>query len=176
MHYGRYHGKSIRSPYWDYTKNASYFITIVTKNRKMFFGDIKDHILQLSEIGTIAEKYWDEIPDHFPYCVCGPRVIMPDHIHGVLTIRNSIAENVKDTQNNNLNPNNNAKNKDLSKISPKEGSLGVIIRSYKSAVTKDARIINPGFGWHRRYYDKIIRTKYEYKKIKEYIQNNPSNR
>ena len=175
MNYDRYHGKSIRSPYWDYTKNASYFITIVTRSRKMFFGDIKDHILQISEIGSIAEKYWDEIPDHFPYCICGPRVIMPDHLHGILTIKNVNPAKLKSIEDYKCIPNNTEKKQDLSKISPKEGSLGVVIRSYKSAVSKDARIINPGFGWHRRYYDRIIRTKYEYKKIKEYIQNNPSN-
>ena len=37
----------------------------------------------LSEIGVIADKYWREIPDHFPNIKLDEFIIMPDHIHGI---------------------------------------------------------------------------------------------
>jgi len=62
----------------------------------------------------------------------------------------------------------------MSKISPKQGSLSVIIRSYKSAVTRFAH--NNGlsdFKWQTRYYDHIIKNDNELKAIDRYICNNP---
>jgi hypothetical protein len=40
----------------------------------------------LSELGIIAEKFWREIPDHFPNIKLDEFIIMPDHIHGILII------------------------------------------------------------------------------------------
>ena len=66
-------------------------------------------------------------------------------------------------------------NQYFSDISPKKYSLGSVIRSYKSAVTKNAREIDPSFAWQKNYYDRIIRNDDEYKRISAYIRNNPKN-
>ena len=42
--------------------------------------------MNLSEIGKIAHQYWTEIPKHFPFVKLGVHVIMPNHIHGIITI------------------------------------------------------------------------------------------
>jgi putative transposase len=60
-------------------------------------------------------------------------------------------------------------------ISPKPGSLAAIIRSYKSAVTKNARLIYAGFDWQFRFHDHIIRDDNECQRITNYIRNNPDN-
>jgi hypothetical protein len=58
---------------------------------------------------------------------------------------------------------------------PKTGSLSVIIRSYKSAVTKNAREINPQFAWQDRFYDHIIRDNGSFERIAYYIKMNVVN-
>lgn len=63
----------------------------------------------------------------------------------------------------------------MAKISPKCGSLSTIIRSYKSAVTKNARAINFDFAWQPRFHDHIIRNEMEFDRIANYIKNNPEN-
>jgi hypothetical protein len=56
------------------------------------------------------------------------------------------------------------------------GSLGAIIRAFKSAVTK---CINEHRGtpgapvWQRNYYEHIIRSEESLRRIREYIANNP---
>jgi hypothetical protein len=63
-----------------------------------------------------------------------------------------------------------------SSISPKAGSLSVVIRSFKSAVTKRLReeAIQPdGSIWQSRYFDRIIRNDTEYFFISRYIEMNP---
>ncbi len=65
------------------------------------------------------------------------------------------------------------KNEKMAAISPKKGSLASIVRSYKSAVSKEARKIKPSFKWQTRFYDHIIRDDQAYIRISNYIDNNP---
>jgi len=57
----------------------------------------------------------------------------------------------------------------------KPSSLSVIIRSCKSAVSKQARQIHPDFVWQSRYYDHIIRDEKSLNNIRHYIIQNPLN-
>ena len=62
----------------------------------------------------------------------------------------------------------------MAQISPKPGSLGAIIRSYKAAVTRWCR--NGGdhdFAWQPRFYDHIIRDERALLAIRKYIAANP---
>jgi len=65
----------------------------------------------------------------------------------------------------------------MSQISPKEGSLGVVIRSFKSACTKKFNEIDrkAWLGWQPLYYDRIIRNTEELQRIRYYIRCNPKN-
>ena len=91
----RYRISSARAPWHDYS-HGTYFVTICTKNREHSFGEILNDgtgnpIMRLSSIGKNADMCWCEIPSHFPHVQTMSRVIMPNHIHGILTI-NPIAE------------------------------------------------------------------------------------
>ena len=56
------------------------------------------------------------------------------------------------------------------------GSLGAIIRSYKSAVTKQAHESGfDQFRWQSRYYDHLIETETALKSIRDYIEANQAN-
>ncbi len=59
---------------------------------------------------------------------------------------------------------------------PVSGSIPTIIRSYKSAVTKqinDFRDTPGSLVWQRNYYEYFIRNEKSYYKISEYIHTNP---
>lgn len=86
---------SARLQNWDYGSNGAYFITICTKNRECYFGEIMNNVpepstnertMQLSEIGKLAEQFWLEIPNHFSFIELGNFVVMPNHVHGILII------------------------------------------------------------------------------------------
>ena len=180
----KFSDNSLRRPEWDYCKSAAYFITICTKNRIPYFGKPVDGIMQLSEIGTIACKYWIEIPNHFGFIDLDTFIIMPDHIHGIIIIRKStddILSPVRRTDDNStsvgtpnlgvptvpdsMNP--------TRKSNWKPNSLGLIINQYKRICTINIRKINPNFSWQSRYHDRIIRNIDEYLRIKKYIMENP---
>ena len=63
----------------------------------------------------------------------------------------------------------------MAQISPQAGSVATIIRSYKSVVSKNTRLINPAFSWQTRFYDHIIRNTESFENIQNYIATNPMN-
>ena len=166
----KYRIPSARLAGWDYRENGLYFITICCKDRRHHFGRIENGQMILSEAGKLCEKYLFGIPDHFPFVVLEAGVIMPDHLHAIVGIndgRRDVACNVCTQPSMPAGP--------MVSISPKSGSLSTIIRSFKSAVTKDARLIIPGFGWHPRFHDHIIRSAGAHQRIRRYIEMNPKN-
>lgn len=50
----KYRIESARLQHWDYGRNASYFVTICTKERVCFFGDVVDGEMVLNDIGEIV--------------------------------------------------------------------------------------------------------------------------
>lgn len=111
---------------------------------------------------------------------------MPNHMHGILILGeieipsagSSFVETLHcNVSTNDDNGNNNDKNQFMSSLSPKPGSVSTIIRSYKSACTKHMNQLQPelNFKWQERFYDHIIRSDDDFKRIANYIVNNPKN-
>ena len=147
----KYRIASARMKNYDYSQNGAYFITIVTKNRKHFFGKIVDGKMILNEIGKIAQKYWNEIPQHFSFIKLDEMVVMPNHIHGILWIDKDYAVDAVGCRDVACNVSTagetgKTKNKQMAKISPKQGSLASVIRSFKSVVTKNSRELDKTTG------------------------------
>jgi len=134
--------------------------------------------MHLSEIGQIASKMWREIPVHFQFIGLDEFVVMPDHIHGIIVINRFIVAPIVGALHATPLPPHVAKllsNETMSFISPKSGSLSVVVRSYKSVVTKHAHKFDTNFFWQPGYYDTIICTTRQLSLIRKYILDNPQN-
>jgi REP element-mobilizing transposase RayT len=177
----KYHRRSIRLKEYDYTSPGWYYVTICTHQQAVLFGDINNGRIVLSSIGKMAREYWLQIPNHFKFVELDEFVIMPNHIHGIIII-NDRPGNGDDNNGNgrgvrsnapanaNVNPQNY-----FSQISAPSGTLGVIVRSYKSSVTRWCRKNKfEYFQWQRNYYEHIIRNEQELYQIRKYIRNNPA--
>jgi putative transposase len=182
----RYRIPSTRLKNWDYGKNGAYFITICTGNREHYFGEIVtvDDVneMHLNEIGKLADNFWAEIPKHFPFVELGNYIVMPNHVHGILIIdKTNVVDDVVDsvlrveTLQCNVSTGNGIKNEQMSKISPKRGTISTILRSYKSVVTKNAHFIPADFAWQERFHDHIIQNSESFERIQNYIENNVAN-
>jgi REP element-mobilizing transposase RayT len=161
---GKFRINSVRLKNYDYSQTGAYFITIVANQRHHFFGEIVDDTMQLSDIGEIAQKFWNEIPRHFRFIKTDEFVVMPNHIHGILWIDGGNTNKPPQPLN----------NQKMAKISPQRGSLATVVRSYKSAVTRKSREIFPDFAWQSRFHDRIVRNDDELNRIREYIIANPT--
>ena len=157
----KYRISSARLKNYDYGSHGLYFVTIRTRNGIHYLGDIAETdnypSLQLTSIGNIANDYWEQIPNHFPFIELDTFVIMPNHLHGILFL------NVPDKTD--WNPN---------KFGPQSKNLGSVIRGFKSSVKRYAILNSLNFEWQSRYHDRIIRDALELNNIRKYIMNNPN--
>lgn len=144
--------KSPRLQGYDYSQSGAYFVTICTHQRSNFFGQIVNDVMHLNSWGGVAEDSWAQIPDHFPTVELDVYVVMPNHVHGIL-----ILDDVP-TQ--------------------KAPTLGVVVGSYKAAVTRaiNRQGLNPEQWriWQERYHDHIIRSDKTLSTLREYVANNPA--
>lgn len=107
-----HHRQSIRLRGYDYSRPGAYFITICVKNHEMLFGDIdhggdvfmdNDHLdngctgvrpdartMQLNEFGQIAHNEWIKSAEIRSEIELGPFVVMPNHIHGIVILKNDM--------------------------------------------------------------------------------------
>ena len=183
----KYRIASARLQNWDYGSNAMYFVTICTQNRECFFGEIVETPnmetpeMQLSEIGKLADHFWNEIPTHFPFVELGEYIVMPNHVHGIIIInkRDGIVHDgiVDDgiVQDGIVETPKLGVCTDAASEKWKSATLGVIINQYKRICTIESHKINPYFAWQARFHDHIIRNDASFQRIRDYIVHNPEN-
>ena len=125
---------------YNYAQNNSYFVTICAHEKKYIFGKPQE----LSIFGKIAADTLTEIPRHFPDIAIDHFVVMPNHVHAILSVTCAGTD------------------------------LSVVIGQYKAHVTKQIHQAAPGIQvWQTSFHDHIIRNDVDYTRIWNYIDGNP---
>ena len=115
--------------------------------------------VQLTKIGMIVNKYIMSI-NNAEGVIVDKYVIMPNHIHLILAVKNEAYQSYVD----------NGINNSVSAIKRSNDMIPHIVSTFK-------RFCNKQYGqniWQSRSFDRVIRTEEEYKKIWNYIESNPS--
>ena len=149
--------KTNRLKNYDYGENGSYFITICVRDRQKILSKIVGAgvpdcpKIQLLYHGQIADKYINKLNAFYDNISVDKYIIMPDHIHFILTLKNGRSGTTTPTGNNNV------------------SNVTRFVGTFK-------RFCNMEYGkniFQRSYYDHIIRNQNDYNEIWEYIENNP---
>lgn len=164
----KYRIQSARASWWDYASFAPYFITICSKNRKHYFGEIQNGNMILSDIGKIVENEWINTFRLRPDMNLGQGefIVMPNHFHAIIII----GENKYNI------PSYISKKSEKTSINvfgPQSKNLAAIVRGFKSTVTAHARKIHAEFSWQERFHEHIIKNQDSFIKISHYISTNP---
>jgi putative transposase len=172
-----HHRRSIRLEGYDYSQEGLYFVTICTEKRDCLFGDIFNGEMVLNEMGMIAYHEWLETPVIRKNVGLDVFVVMPNHIHGIIIIKEAGCGGELNSPFNN--PMNNIEegvcNTPLH--SPSQ-TIGSIVRGYKASVTGKINALKNTKGivvWQSNYWEHIIRDEGSYSNISEYIINNAFN-
>ena len=173
----KHHRRSIRLKGYDYSGEGLYSVTICTHDRECVLGEIKDGRMVLSRFGEIARRCWDEIPGHFGCVGLDEHVIMPNHMHGVILLRDISGRDevtCRDEVTSSLQEYD-LETKPQRLFTIQRPTLGQIVAFYKYRSTK---LINemrnaPGTRfWQRNYYEHIIRNGNDLDRIRKYIMDN----
>lgn len=154
--------RSVRLPGRDYGQAGAYFVTLVTAGRRCIFGAVRGETLHHGAAGRAATTLWSAMPRSFPYVTLDDFVVMPNHVHAVLHIRDessSAALLASDGRGSFTSP---------------TATLGSVVRSYKIGVTRWMRERGYlGDVWQRGYYDRVVRGHDDLLRIRNYIAANP---
>lgn len=163
--------RSMRLKGFDYSKRGNYFVTICVQNKiNLFWTDTSVRPYDpyerrlygenLNDIGLMIDFWWHEIPNHFKNVKLDEFVIMPDHIHGIIVIKNDMDIGADRCV----------------------GLLGNIIQWFKTMSTneyiRNVKIKNwPRFNrrlFQRNYFEEIVRDKGGLERVRKYIRLNPT--
>ncbi len=143
---------------YDYSSCGAYFITICTNKRRKVFSKVitgdDDSDLQGSveytEFGHIAEKQLLALEDRYPNLIVDKYVIMPNHIHAILFLKDCAAG-----------------------VNPRPTVIDAVC-AYKSLTSKECK--SKGLSdslFQASFYEHVIRNKDDYDKTVKYILENP---
>lgn len=156
--------RSIRLQTYDYATAGAYFLTICTKEHHNLFGQIIEGTMHLNDTGHIVHQCWQDIPLHFPHLQLDEHTIMPNHIHGIIFIADHGGTACRVPTKEQFGR-------------PVSGSIPTIVRSFKSAVTKNVNKLCQSHRdtlWQRNYWEHVIRDDEKLNSIRGYIHNNPA--
>ncbi|WP_020536864.1 transposase [Lewinella cohaerens] len=171
----RYDRPFHRQQWWDYSAPGSYFITICIQDRERLLEHIVDGEMHLSPYGEIVRTEILKIPDYHTRAILGEWVIMPDHIHFIITLREWRGFEIERPA------------LRWQSLTSKEYValrrrmiIPKIIGKFKMLTSKQINILRGTPGqrtWLHNYHAHIINTntKGEYERIAYYIRKNPEN-
>lgn len=160
--------RTIRLQGYDYRQNGAYFVTICTYQQGRLFGFICEGKMVVNELGLIVTECWLEISQVRPHIELDAFVVMPNHLHGILSIFD------QDTADDSAQLKGTADSSDSRRMS---ASLGVIIGQFKRAVTIMSKTLAQPPDqplWQRSFYEHIIRNERSLDDIRTYIVENPA--
>ncbi len=147
--------KTVRLQEYNYNTAGAYFLTICTEKRKcilsriVWTGVLDGPQVCLSPLGIIADKYIRQLHDFYQDISVEGYVIMPNHIHILLQVKEG----------------------------PSRTPVSTIQNSVVSRfVSTFKRFCNREYGtniWQRGAYDHIIRDQTDFDQHLRYIQENP---
>ena len=148
--------KRIRLEDFDYSRNGAYFITLCTQNRLKVLSEIVpvgdgSPVPKLTYFGKFIQGYIEKIPEKYPTVTIDKYVIMPDHIHFLISIENDGTGNPSPTTN-------------------------TVIAWFKYQTTKEINRCRNTAGrrfWQRSFFDHVVRNKQDFEDIWYYIDTNP---
>ncbi len=160
---------------FDYNTTGAYFITICTKNRAELLSHIVGtgvpdcpYNIEFLPYGKTADKHIKQLNDFYDDISIDQYVIMPNHIHLLLSVRNGQSGTPVPTNHEPIF----AKKALVSKDNKKANSI------VSRFVSTFKRFCNKEYGqniWQDRFYDHVIRNREDYNEHVKYIYENPMN-
>jgi len=155
--------KIARMRSYDYHQSGAYAVTICVHKHRFAFGRIKNGEMCLHPFGRVAHDDWLAIPIHYPNVILDEFVVMPNHLHGIIFLKNEIPATVEEET-------------ELRRFGkPVSGSISAIIGNYKSGVSRKIGRLRgcKTEVWQTRFWDHIIRDEDDLLHQREYIHENP---
>jgi REP element-mobilizing transposase RayT len=173
-----HHRRSFRLKDYDYSTPGVYFVTIVMHGRKPILGRVVKDEVVLTPFGRIVDEAWRDLPRHYRYVELGEFIVMPNHVHGIILLKDdSVGRGGSETRPYTRPYDRSNKHPYDHPDTTKRYGLPEIVRALKSFSARRINAVQqtPGLPvWQRNYYEHIIRNDDEMALIAAYIRENPA--
>ena len=156
--------KPTRLKAYDYSTPGAYFVTICTEDRKCILSDItvgaihESPAVHLTAAGICVQRVIEELSIRYPAVHVDKYVIMPNHIHLLLSVSGERAIRESPLQS-----------------GRKRSLLDQAIGFLRMNSSKQIHVLCPDLVvWQRSYHDHVIRGEADYREIWQYIDTNPA--
>ncbi len=154
--------KPARLKNYDYSTPGAYFVTVCTREKRCILsrvvkpsggtvgaGVLDGPQVQLSALGRIVDDAIREMGAHYGFLSFDRYVIMPNHIHLLISITEHGPSGTP---------------------APTNATIPALISYLKRRTNRQ----NGKSLWQRSFYDHVVRSEAEYREIAEYIAVNPA--
>lgn len=174
----RHHRRSIRLKGYDYAQAGLYFVTVCAQDRSCLFGEVADGEMHLNEAGQMILAEWEALRVRFPSGGLDEFCVMPNHIHGIVSLSNALDDGAKRGATTRVAPTETGLVTDLPGAAVR---LGDVVGAFKSLTTDlyIRGVKNLGWScfrgrlWQRNYHEHIIRNENVLDQTRRYILDNP---
>jgi putative transposase len=167
--------RTIRLRDFDYRQPGFYYITICVEKHTIMFGHIVNDSMHLNHNGLVAKQVWNALPQRFPGIELDQYVIMPNHMHGIIALKDEQPLLYHKVNTDRVPERFKATVQQAGRTYKQMPGLGQIIRSFKAEVTyRIHRTGSPDFTWQKRYYESILTSEKALEFTRLYIVNNPA--
>jgi putative transposase len=190
----KHHRQSNRLKNFDYSSPGAYFVTICTNIRNQnTFGEITTRGMECNVAGMMVFEVWNSLAARFSILL-DEFIVMPDHVHGIIILRNIVGVGLVPTLGTDETPNQKMHILDVhqenyhlaqratTRVAPtKNPILGDVVGAFKSITTnhyiKGVRELGwASFQkrlWERDYNERVLRNDTELEQKRKYILENP---
>ena len=157
--------RSIRLPYYNYSRPGAYFVTICAHNHRCLFGKSYEDKVMLNDAGIMIKKWYEALVTRFEGLVCDDFVCMPNHVHFIIFLNQQSQRKIGQAH----------------WPAPTQVSLFDVVHWFKTMTTNGyiKGVKEEGWMrfekrlWQRNYWERVIRNEAELQKFRSYIGTNP---
>lgn len=170
--------RSVRLQGYDYAEAGAYFVTVCTHGRLPILGDVHDGFMDLSALAEVVAECWRWLGEQYRYVAIDEFVVMPDHLHGIVLINDTLAEPERGVVGRGGAAMGGSRTAPTGRLESNERRkpLGRLVGAFKTISTKRVNALRgePGAQlWQRNYYEHVIRGERALNRIRQYIIDNP---
>ena len=185
-----------RSGWHDYTQRQMYMVTLTTEGRRKLFGEVVGHSealpgaedaprMVLSAFGKRVEEEFLGVTRYYPQVEVVALQMMPDHLHGILFVREEMPAGLGRLINGFKAGCNRAYREmeaaaqplteQRGEPQPAGGSCGCDVNGGSAAVKRDrhGEYRRPGLVFERGYNDRLLMQDGQLERWKQYLKDNP---
>ncbi len=137
----------IRLKHFDYRSPGIYLVTLVTAVRSRTLARVTPTSVEVLPFGEVVRRHIDLLPGWRPQLEVTDHVVMPDHVHLILTFLDVVP-----------------------------AGLGAVVGCFKAGVTREINRLRGTEGanfWQHNYWERVVRSDAELTRYRQYLADNP---